>query len=606
MSSADWRRGRSKGSSAWEGLPIRLSVFRKTVLMLILLLVPIWILYSLSNRTSTEVVRRQIESSNLSQLMFLMDQMDTNIEQLSMFPILLSYDPNIREFLDHRPPKLYDALNAEYRIIEKLGLQSVSNGWRNDLSLILPQEGRAIHSNAFVQDTDEDLRGAIFKRWTYAAGNRGTDRYFVREIGEPYSAERKPEAGAVFRVRFHTHNLTDMLDVYKIGKNNDPFLYFPGEQPVLNSTASPETVRELIEQLPLPSADGTDYGQQLIRLNNELHLVSYVKSKQLDWYLIDYTPYQSVIAPITKQRNFFYAILGLLLLVAVVATFILYRNLQRPLVQLIAGVQRIKRGDYSARVKVKAKNEFDYLGFQFNEMAERIQLLIEDVYAERLRSREATLKQLQSQINPHFLYNSLFFIANAAMLNDRDAVVKMAQSLASFCRYSTRVENQFVTLREELEFVRNYLTIQNLRMDRLSFEIDVPNSMLELTVPRLILQPIVENAIVHGLEPSPDGGMITITGKQDDRFHWIFVEDDGVGMTPAQLRKLTAELELPLAEEIGTGTWNVHQRLKYQFGGGSGLSFEPLPHGGLRTTIRWRREPAPENGNLAEVEGCNS
>src|SRR5690554_4066407 len=120
MSSADWRRGRSKGSSAWEGLPIRLSVFRKTVLMLILLLVPIWILYSLSNRTSTEVVRRQIESSNLSQLMFLMDQMDTNIEQLSMFPILLSYDPNIREFLDHRPPKLYDALNAEYRIIEKL------------------------------------------------------------------------------------------------------------------------------------------------------------------------------------------------------------------------------------------------------------------------------------------------------------------------------------------------------------------------------------------------------------------------------------------------------------------------------------------------------
>lgn len=568
--------------------------------MLILLLVPILILYSLSNRTSTEVVRQQIESSNLSQLTFLMDQMDTNIEQLSMFPVLLSYDPNIREFLDHRPPRLFDALNAEYRIIAKLGLQSVSNEWRNDLSLILPQERRSITSSAFLQDSDEDMLGPIYKRWTYVS--EGEDRYFVREIGEPLSADLKPEASAVFRVRFHTGNLTAMLDAYKKGKNNDPFLYLRDEQPVWNSTSQTNKIRQLIGQLPIPEPDGADSGQRLIRLDGEQYLVSYVKSEQLGWYLVDYTPYQSVIAPITHQRNFFYAIIALLLLLAVGATFLLYRNVQRPLVQLISSVQRIKRGDYSARVNVQAKNEFDYLGFQFNEMAEQIQLLIEDVYAEKLRSREATLKQLQSQINPHFLYNSLFFIINAAMLNDRESVVKMSQSLAQFYRYSTRVENQAVTLREELDLVRNYLVIQNLRMNRVSFEIDVPENMLELIVPRLILQPIVENAIVHGIEPSPDGGMITITGKQDGLYNMIFVEDDGVGMTQEQLRKLNAQLEQPLTDEIGTGTWNVHRRLKYQYGGQSGLSFEQLPMGGLRTTIKWKQGPALDDGKDPDRE----
>ncbi|WP_027091579.1 sensor histidine kinase [Cohnella thermotolerans] len=577
----------------------RQNIFLKMVLLLVLLLVPILILYSVSTRTSTEVVREQIETTNLNQLTFLMNQLDTNIEQLSMFPVLLSYDPYIREFLDRRPVKLFDALNAEYRIIEKLSLQSVSSGWQNDLTLILPQERREIASNVFLQATDKDTTGPIYTRWTYMTEGTGdkTRRYFVREIGEPAKERLKESAQAVFRVRFDMANITAMLDAYKNGKNNDPFLYLRGEQPVPNSTSSAEKTQQLVELLNGGGDLKPDTGQKLMKLGNDQYLVSYAKSQQLGWYLIDYTPYQSVITPITKQRNFFYAIIGLLLVLAVAASFLLYRNVQRPLGQLIANVQRIKRGDYSARIRYQARNEFDYLIFQFNEMAKQIQLLIEDVYAEKLRSREATLKQLQSQINPHFLYNSLFFIINSAMMNDKEAVVQMSQNLAQYCRYTTRVENQLVALEEELDLVRHYLIIQNLRMDRVQFEIDVPEKMLDLKVPRLILQPIVENAIVHGIGRSPDSGMITITGKQDDRYNMLYVEDDGPGMSPEALRELQVKLLQPMSEEIGCGTWNVHRRLQYQFGGQSGLSFEQLPMGGFRTTIKWTRTGTSEAWN---------
>ncbi|OXS54319.1 hypothetical protein B1A99_27420 [Cohnella sp. CIP 111063] len=567
------------------------NTFRKIVLLLFLLLLPILVLYSVSTNTSTEVVRKQIETTNLNQLTFLMNQLDTNIEQLSMFPVLLSYDPYIREFLDRRPPLEFDARNAEYRIIEKLSLQSVSNGWKNDLTVIIPHEKRAISSNIFLLESNQDMTGPIYTRWTYMSEELGgkTERYFVHEIGEPAKAERKEAAQAVFRVRFTTGNMTAMLDAYKNGKNNDPFLYVPGERPVLNGTSSEEKTRQLIGLLEDELGAEPATGQRLVKLGSEQHLVSYVKSRQLGWYLVDYTPYQSVVTPITEQRNFFYVIIGLLLVLAVAASFLLYRNVQRPLRKLIGSVQRIKRGDYSARIDYQAKNEFDYLIFQFNEMSDQIKTLIEDVYAEKLRSREATLKQLQSQINPHFLYNSLFFIINSAEMNDRQAVVQMSQNLAEYYRYATRVENQSVALEEELELVRNYLIIQNLRMGRVQFEIDVPEKMLDLELPRLILQPIVENAIVHGVERSPEGGMITITGKQDDRYNMILVQDDGPGMDPQRLRDLQAELAQPMSEEVGCGTWNVHRRLQYRFGGQSGLVFEQLPMGGLCVIIKWTR-----------------
>ncbi|MDG0810644.1 sensor histidine kinase [Cohnella rhizosphaerae] len=195
----------------------------------------------------------------------------------------------------------------------------------------------------------------------------------------------------------------------------------------------------------------------------------------------------------------------------------LYQNIRRPIKALIRGVQQLKKGNYAARIPVKGDNEFTFLFHKFNDMAQEIDLLVGKVYAEQLRSREATLKQLQSQINPHFLYNCLAFMKSMAVLEEKEAIIAMSVSLSKYYRYTTRNEQQLVSVREEMALVENYLRIQGLQMKRLSVSIELPDALLDKQIPRLLIQPVVENAIVHGIEPCETAGRIVIRGELGGR-----------------------------------------------------------------------------------------
>lgn len=585
----------------------RLSIFSKILITTVLLLIPILLLYSYSNRIASNVVEKQVRSSNLSQLTFLMNQIDSNIENLSMFPVILSYDPHIREFIGGTGESASDLLKAQARVTEKLSLQSVSSAWSNDLTFVLPDDKKVLSSNIYINGTEEwPVERPISTSWMYDQDrSRGFPAgTFIREISEPGNAVMYSDSDAVFQVRFPVQNISDMLDVYKKENRSDPFLYHPDYETIQNSTLSESAAEPIIRDILDQSSENS--GQQTISIENQKYLVSYVKSRQLGWYLTDYVPVERIVSPIMTARNWFYSSIALLLMMSIVAAFLLYRNVQIPLHKMIRGVQRMKHGDLSWRINYKAKNEFDDLIRHYNEMAEQIQRLIEDVYTEKLRSREATLKQLQSQINPHFLYNSLFFIINSAMLEDRDSVISMTENLAEFYRYTTKVENQQVTLAEELNFVRHYLNIHHLRMGRLEYSINVSDEMLSEPVPRLILQPLVENAIIHGIEHRVGGGKIVITHQQDDHYNRIYVADNGVGMTDKELQQLHQQLEQgdPITEELGCGTWNVHQRLRYQFGGASGLTFRNAQGGGLIVTVTWTRNIAA-NKSFSEKGGAD-
>lgn len=568
----------------------KFNIFSKILILLVLLLIPILLLYVFTNRTTNHVIQEQIQSSNLNQLSFFLKQLDSDAENLAMFPVILGSDPYIREFVDRSAAEPYDVLKAQSRIIEKLSLQSVSSGWSNVLTLVSPKEKQVLSSSIFVNGTtDWDWDDPIRTAWTFEPGSEGNTEssFFYREISEPMRAKTVRQASAVYQVRFTIQNIVHMLDVYKQDRKSDPFLLDPRYGSILNTTSDPlvtDSIFQMIANRPLPAS-----GQERLVIEQQEYLVSYVKSVQLGWYLVDYVPVQQIMSPITKSRALFYVTLGLLLMMSVLAAFLLYRNVQIPIVTMIRSVQRMKRGDLSTRIHFKAKNEFDYLIQRFNEMAEQIQELVENVFAEKIRSREATLKQLQSQIHPHFLYNSLFFIINSAEMEDKESVVAMAQNLAEFYRYTTRVENQVVSLKEELELVRSYLTIQNLRISRLKFVIDVPASMMDERIPRLMIQPLVENAIIHGIERSMQGDLITITGEQEEGWNRILVQDNGGALREEDLQRLRVQLQKPMSDEIGCGTWNVHHRLLYQFSEGSGLTFERTADGSMKAILTWNR-----------------
>ncbi|SFF37667.1 Histidine kinase-, DNA gyrase B-, and HSP90-like ATPase [Paenibacillus algorifonticola] len=316
-------------------------------------------------------------------------------------------------------------------------------------------------------------------------------------------------------------------------------------------------------------------------------MILYAKSEATGWYLIEYMPLESILSPITSSRNWFWLSLSLILLISVLSAFLLYRNVQVPIRELYLAAKRLRRGDYAVRVGSRKHDEFGYLFEQFNMMSEQIQHLINSIYAEKLRAREATLKQLQSQINPHFLYNCLFFIKNMTRIGERNAVMAMAVKLGDYYRYTTHVDQQETTLREEIKLIDNYLSIQNMRMDRIHFQIEIPDAMLELKLPRLIVQPIIENAIIHGIEPREGAGMIRVTGLIDEQGYEIVCEDDGVGLSEQELLRLRQKISSNAGLDEGCGLRNVHQRLVHKYGGASGLTLEQSTEGGLRATIRW-------------------
>ncbi|MDQ8734574.1 histidine kinase [Paenibacillus sp. LHD-38] len=230
-----------------------------------------------------------------------------------------------------------------------------------------------------------------------------------------------------------------------------------------------------------------------------------------------------------------YSMVGFVCLLAVLFSYALSFSLTKPIVHLHRKMGRIQIGDYDARVDVESQDEIGYLGKQFNQMAETIQQLIEHDLKLRLMNQESQIKALQAQISPHFLFNTLQLMSGIAEVNKVPDLKLICKSLSHMYRYNMKIENEWVTVRDELIHIRNYLVIINKRYSGLiRSRIVIEPSIRELYIPKLVLQPIVENAVEHGLIPSKGTKkLLRISGrvfKERDAIY-LYVTDNGAGMT---------------------------------------------------------------------------
>lgn len=568
----------------------RWNTFSKMILLIMLLILPIVIIYSYTNHTSVSVIRQELQDKNLNRLSFFTSQIDNIVEQLSILSIIVSKDPSVKKLGEtDSTPDSYAQLQAQEDLIQKLGLLSVTSSWKNSLIIYLPRTKQSISNDYFSTYSDEYLRSHTAKTWTYhPTPNDQNEGYFSKVLWSPLLVNKSLlEADAVVEVRFFESNMLRMLGDYKNdGQNVNAFFYKQGVQTTVGDIANSDITKQISSVMDKQTLSKSGY--QTIVIGKEQYLVSYVQSKSLGWYTVDYLPLKQVLAPITKSRNLFYGAIALILLIGVLATIVLYRQVQRPIKILLRGVQKIQTGSYSHRLNFRPRNEFDFLFTKFNEMTDEIQRLLEKVYVENIRFREVKLKHLQSQINPHFLSNSLFFVKNMIAVDDKEAATTMILNLGEYFRYITKLEHTLTTLQEEIHLIENYLTIQNLRIQRFHYEIDIPEWMSNLQIPRLMIQPIVENTIIHGVEKNENYGIIHIAGEQSDGQYRIIIDDNGGGITEELLRDLTLKVSQPLDQEEGCGLWNVHQRLFYQYDQYAGLKFESSPLGGLRVIVHWK------------------
>ena len=353
-----------------------------------------------------------------------------------------------------------------------------------------------------------------------------------------------------------------------------------------NNAPRPWNAAPVAEVLQGLDANRLDDGMlETVRLDGRKFLYGVKKVEDTDWRLVMTIPYDDILALNVRSRNRMLLVLLFFIPVLVPIAVLAATGSTKRIRLLIAHMRQAEKGDFTMPVLPSNNDEIGELTRSFNHMLTRIAMLLDDTYKLGRENKNLELKALQAQINPHFLYNSLDLINCTAMRRKVPEIGRMVEALASFYKLSLSKGEDIVTVGSELEHVQSYLQVQNMRFqDRIHLELDVPEAIRTYSMPKIILQPLVENAIHHGIfEKDSEEGCIRIKGTLSDGIIRICVSDDGVGMSAEQLKGLLAH-HTPDPFH-GYGIQNIHERLQIHFGPESGLSFESTPGEGTTVTV---------------------
>ncbi|OHE69084.1 MAG: hypothetical protein A2413_02465 [Treponema sp. RIFOXYC1_FULL_61_9] len=319
---------------------------------------------------------------------------------------------------------------------------------------------------------------------------------------------------------------------------------------------------------------------------------------------IDLVAYQSM-APIAVQSAGLRSVsifAGLFSALAAVALALVFsRSISDPINQLVKVMGRVQDGELDARFILSRDDDIGYLVSSFNRMVSRIELLVAERVEQQRRLRISEAQALQARIDPHFLYNTLNSIKSIARLRGVDEIATISTRLGRLLRAGFAPEGEFSTLEESMELVRCYLEIEEIRYpNRFTFSIDIEPALLGVSLPRLVIQPLVENAVGHGLEKKVGVGRLSIAARKFGADVVIRVEDDGTGISAERLKRIRAALELADGEyrtetpsiaeagedSTGIALTNIHRRIRLYYGPRYGLEIEGREGGGTRSILR--------------------
>lgn len=377
------------------------------------------------------------------------------------------------------------------------------------------------------------------------------------------SQEVKSNAGenlGVIRLDVDYHELEKYVKELSLGDNGYAFviqkdgtlIYHPDSE-AFESVDKQMSVQE-ISNSPMDSMVSDDFFVHKSPIENS------------DWILVGVSSFSRFKEDSVKLLGIVSVVGVLSLLICMLGIFTLIRYQLLPVKKLGQVMRRVEEGDTTIRAEQKGAQEFQALASTFNQMLERIETLMKEEKEQEALIRIYELKALTSQINPHFLYNTLDTIIWMAEFQDHQKVVDITKALSNYFRLSLNAGEEIVTLRQEIEHVRQYLFIQKERYgDKLKYEIDEPDDIPDIKLPKIVLQPLVENAIYHGIKESERPGKITITVSKRDTFIDICIEDNGVGIK----ENTTSTKELG-----GVGIKNIQERLALFFGEAFSMEIE--------------------------------
>lgn len=353
-----------------------------------------------------------------------------------------------------------------------------------------------------------------------------------------------------------------------------------------------DTLENRVDDIAKSVREGGRYSENIDELDNNIYILTELIQDDIQYYIYYQTRnMEEVTNKLNQQISRFIIVcsvmtVGLVLIIIATTVRITSRILQ-PIKALRQAAARVTMGDFSARASVSSQDEMEELADGFNNMAKNIESLISKVKEDEQRMRRADLRLLQEQINPHFLYNTLDTIVWLIEGNEADQAVNMVVTLSNFFRQVLSKGKEFISIREEEQHISSYLKIQKMRYpDILEYDINLDRVIYDYQILKLTLQPLVENALYHGIKYKRAKGRIHITGEKDGGQIRLRVWDDGVGMEEKELEQLRREIQKPCQEtEKGFGLANVNERIRMYFGPEYGMAIDSQKGKGTRVEI---------------------
>ncbi|MDA3958369.1 sensor histidine kinase [Oceanispirochaeta sp.] len=565
----------------------------------------IFVMQLVSFRYTIDTVKSTTIDSNRVVLHQLVSQMDSYIQGMEHISQAVTVDDQIQMFLT---TSAEDSGKVEMEDTIQFIRQKLQNyiQAREDISDIL-----LIRMDRFILTSSEDVKinpwtAIQDKDWFIDAvevGNKTivSSSYVQNLIWGRYSWVVSLSKGilskedgilkGILLVDLKFNRIKDLCQSLVIGQKGYNFILDNEGNYVFHPTQ--QLVYSNIKSEPLEGIMAMIHSGEIQTYQRDERYYMVETSQLTGWHVVSVI-YESDIITEWKSLQLIYTLIGLVLFLIVgLATNKISSGITKPVRKLQEIMQTVETGEFRVVGSIKATDEIRELAREYDIMVGRIRELMDANTREQELKRKSDLKALQAQINPHFLYNTLDSIIWMGEMKQNEKVVQMTSALSKLFRISISKGRDLISIRNELEHVKSYLTIQEMRyQDKFRYEMNMDPEILDMTTLKITLQPLVENAIYHGIKEVDHEGLISISGWLEDDVIVLEVRDNGIGMNEAQLALLVEGLERSDVSAVrlnrqGLGVRNVHERIQLYFGKEYGLVCESSPGVGTCISVRF-------------------
>ncbi len=566
---------------------LNISLFMKIITIFLIVLAPIFMLGIYIRNWGAETVRNELSKSSTAQMEFYLNQLDDEIERLKVLQYTALSDEHLGKLaLQTSIMSPYDIVSSARQLQARLVTIEYSSNYVKNVSAHIFTIGKTVSSRNGMEALDRQ----VYDRMEAVEGLTGAQ--IIRYDGKLYLTSVFPfdklerDYNYVIEIELNQDAFREDLEQFNLYNDSGSFLIDLVNMNEISSASVGIALEpyDILSNFNTVDKSGTKLGE-----NEDYQYFSvYATSEYLGVLLLRYLPEEMVFTPMQTFTSWAWIYIIVSILAIIVFLMFINRYINKPIMKLVKVFKQVEKGDLDVNLSTDTvkSTEFAYLYSRFNKMVESLKQLIDQVYKQKILAQRAELKQLQAQIKPHFLYNSFFIINTMAQVGD-DNIVDFTNHLGEYYRYLTRNSMDIITLKEEVEHGRTYINIQTMRFSKnlvVGFE-QCPEELENYNVPRLIIQPLIENAFEHAVEKRINDRRIEISFFISDGRPHIVVEDNGKDLSEEILGVLQKSMEILSDDVEVTALLNINKRLKLHYDEYSGIQFTRSELGGLRAEL---------------------